>query len=63
MKNRGKGNEWLLLKKKDESADPDYDAEQHERSVLTGRTQEEIARNMPAAESGAARNAPSPKAL
>src|SRR6476661_6902398 len=44
MKNRGKGNEWLLLKKKDESADPAYDAEQHERSVLTGRTQEEIAR-------------------
>src|SRR5256885_16207088 len=49
MKNRGKGNEWLLLKKKDEAADPGWDAEQHSRSVLTGRTQEEIARNMPAA--------------
>ena len=48
MKNRGKGNEWLLLKKKDEAADPGWDAEQHSRSVLTGRTQEEIARNMPA---------------
>src|ERR1700694_681181 len=49
MKNRGKGNEWLLLKKKDDSADPEWDAEQHSRSVLTGRTQEEIARDMPAA--------------
>src|SRR5688572_1291289 len=48
MKNRGKGNEWLLLKKKDEFADPEWDAEQHSRSVLTGRTQEEIARDMPA---------------
>jgi bifunctional non-homologous end joining protein LigD len=50
MKNRGKGNEWLLLKKKsDEFADPDWDIEQHSRSVLTSRTQEEIARDMPAA--------------
>ena len=48
MKNRGKGNEWLLLKKKDDFADPEWDAEQHSRSVLTGRTQEEIARDMPA---------------
>src|SRR6478672_6654456 len=29
MKNRGKGNEWLLLKKKDADADPDWDAEAH----------------------------------
>ena len=29
MKNRGKGNEWLLLKKKDDFADPEWDAEQH----------------------------------
>ena len=48
MKDRGKGNEWLLLKKKDDFADPEWDAEQHSRSVLTGRTQEEIARDMPA---------------
>ena len=27
MKGRGKGNEWLLLKKKDDFADPDWDAE------------------------------------
>jgi len=49
MKGRGKGNEWLLLKKKnDEFADPEWDIEQHSRSGLTGRTQEEIARDMPA---------------
>jgi bifunctional non-homologous end joining protein LigD len=53
MKNRGKGNEWLLLKKKDDFADPQWDAEAHSRSVLTGRTQEEIARNMPAPEQAA----------
>src|SRR5947208_3614696 len=29
MKGRGKGNEWLLLKKKDEFADPEWDAEAH----------------------------------
>src|SRR5579862_9401287 len=40
---RGKGNEWLLLKKKDASAHPGWDTEQHAVSVLTGRTQEEIA--------------------
>ena len=49
MKSRGKGDEWLLLKKKDEYADPEWDIEQHSRSVATGRTQEEIAREMPAA--------------
>src|SRR5439155_6587365 len=46
MKGRGKGNEWLLLKKKDAFADAEWDAEEHSRSVLTGRTQEEIARDM-----------------
>src|ERR1043166_2724045 len=50
MKGRGKGNEWLLLKKKDAFADAEWDAEEHSRSVLTGRSQEEIARDMPAAE-------------
>lgn len=47
MKGRGKGNEWLLIKKKDEFADPDYDIEQHAYSVKTGRTQEEIVQNLP----------------
>src|SRR5262249_46024551 len=46
MKNRGKGNEWLVLKKKDLFAQPNWDAEKHSRSALTGRTQEEIARGM-----------------
>ena len=48
MKNRGKGNEWLLLKKKDAAAIPGWDVEAHAESILTGRTQEEIARELPA---------------
>jgi bifunctional non-homologous end joining protein LigD len=48
MKGRGKGNEWLLIKKRDEFAAPGWDVEAHAYSVLSGRTQEEIARNMPA---------------
>jgi bifunctional non-homologous end joining protein LigD len=49
MKSRGKGDEWLLLKKKDTFADSDWDIERHSRSALSGRTQEEIARDMSAA--------------
>ena len=48
MKGRGKGNEWLLIKKRDASAVPGWDVEEHAQSVLSGRTQEEIARNLPA---------------
>jgi bifunctional non-homologous end joining protein LigD len=48
MKNRGKGNEWLIIKKKDEAADPAWDIEAHAWSVKTGRTQEEIAADLPA---------------
>lgn len=48
MKNRGKGNEWLIIKKRDEFASPGWDVEAHASSVLSGRTQEEIARNLPA---------------
>ena len=36
MKNRGKGNEWLLLKKKDFAAKPGWDAENDLRSVGRG---------------------------
>src|SRR5512140_990917 len=36
MKNRGKGNEWLLLKKKDFAAQPGWDAENDLRSVHQG---------------------------
>jgi|SRR5271157_1778797 len=48
MKGRGKGNEWLLLKKRDQFAVEGWDVEAHATSVLSGRTQEEIARNLPA---------------
>ena len=48
MKGRSKGNEWLILKKRDEFAVPGWDVEAQAYSVLSGRTQEEIARNLPA---------------
>jgi len=48
IKGRGKGNEWLLLKKRDQFAVEGWDVEAHSTSVLSGRTQEEIARNLPA---------------
>jgi bifunctional non-homologous end joining protein LigD len=48
MKNRGKGNEWLLLKKRDADAVPGWDIEQYAWSVLSGRTQQEIAQGLPA---------------
>ncbi|MGH9627993.1 MAG: DNA polymerase ligase N-terminal domain-containing protein, partial [Bryobacteraceae bacterium] len=41
MKGRGKGNEWLIIKKRDDFADPDWDIEEHATSVKTGRTQDE----------------------
>ena len=43
---RGKGNEWLLIKKKDAAAAAGWDPEDHAESVLTGRTQEEIAQGI-----------------
>lgn len=46
MKRSQKGNEWLLIKKKDEYAQEEYDIEEFSQSVLTGRTQEEIAQNI-----------------
>ncbi|MGA8028905.1 MAG: DNA polymerase ligase N-terminal domain-containing protein, partial [Bryobacteraceae bacterium] len=46
MKHAGKGNEWLLIKKKDEFATPGYDIDQFAWSVNTKRTQEEIAENV-----------------
>jgi bifunctional non-homologous end joining protein LigD len=51
MRGRGKGNEWLLIKKKDADAKPGWNIEDHARSVLTGRTQQEIAENLAAATS------------
>lgn len=35
---------WLLLHKRDEFAECGWDAEKHRRSVLTGRTNEEVAK-------------------
>lgn len=43
---RGKGNEWLLIKKKDAAAQPGWNPEDHATSVLSGLTQEEIAQGM-----------------
>ncbi len=48
IKRSEKGNEWLLIKKKDAFAQPGWDPEDFPRSVLSGRTQEEIARELPA---------------
>jgi bifunctional non-homologous end joining protein LigD len=43
---RGKGNEWLLIKKRDASAEQGWDPEDYSHSVITGRAQEEIARGL-----------------
>ncbi|MFQ5724214.1 MAG: DNA ligase D [Terriglobia bacterium] len=45
-----KGNEWLLIKHKDPAADPRWDIEEHDGSVLTGRSLAEIAEGLPPAE-------------
>jgi bifunctional non-homologous end joining protein LigD len=45
---RGKGNEWLLLKKKDAFAHPGWNPEDFAFSVKSGRTQEEISQNLEA---------------
>lgn len=46
MKHAGKGNEWLLIKKKDEFVVPGYDINQFAWSVATKRTQDEIANDV-----------------
>ena len=51
MKGRGKGNDWLIIKKRDQFAAPGWDVEAHATSVLSGRTQQEIAQNLPARQS------------
>jgi bifunctional non-homologous end joining protein LigD len=47
LKRSEKGNEWLLIKHKDAAAEPGWNVEQHDGSVLTGRTLEEIADELP----------------
>ncbi len=66
MKHAGKGNEWLLIKKKDEWAVPGYDIDQFAWSVKTKRTQDEIAENIESlkvSELDGARKAPVPADL
>jgi bifunctional non-homologous end joining protein LigD len=48
MQGRGKGNDWLIIKKRDAEAAPGWDIEQYAYSVLSGRTQQEIAQGLPA---------------
>jgi bifunctional non-homologous end joining protein LigD len=42
LKNSQKGNEWLMIKHKDAAVDPDWNIDEHDGSVLTGRVLEEI---------------------
>ena len=39
--------EWLMIKHQDEAVDPDWNIDEHDGSVLTGRTLDEIARELP----------------
>lgn len=45
----GSENAWLLIKDKDASAHPGWNPERHDRSVKTGRTLKDVARNPRAA--------------
>jgi bifunctional non-homologous end joining protein LigD len=57
-------NEWLLLKKKDSFATPGWEADSHAWSIKTGRTQEQIALDAPAATDATfGTAAPMPKAI
>jgi bifunctional non-homologous end joining protein LigD len=62
MKNRGKGNEWLLIKKRDDFADENFDVETLAYSVKTGRTQEEIAQDLPPVKKASTKKKASKKA-
>jgi bifunctional non-homologous end joining protein LigD len=41
----GSNNAWLLIKDKDEGADPRWDASRHDESVKTGRTLNDLAKS------------------
>jgi bifunctional non-homologous end joining protein LigD len=48
LKNRDKKNEWLLIKHRDSFANSQWNAEQHAKSVASGRTLEDVALARPA---------------
>ena len=59
VRTKGRGeNQWLLLKKRDAAATAGWDAEDHSRSVVSGRTQEEIAKDLPPKNLPAAKSSP-----
>ncbi len=47
LKQSEKGNEWLMIKHKDAAEDSSWNIDEHDGSVLTGRTIEEIAEELP----------------
>jgi len=47
LKHSEKGNEWLFIKHKDANEDPAWNVDEHDGSVLTGRTIKEIAEELP----------------
>src|SRR5882724_1623895 len=47
LKHSEKGNEWLFIKHKDAAEDPAWNVDEHDGSVLTGRTLEEIKEESP----------------
>ena len=47
LKHSQKGNDWLMIKHKDAAEDSAWDIEQHDGSVLTGRTLQEIKEESP----------------
>jgi bifunctional non-homologous end joining protein LigD len=72
LKNSAKGNDWLMIKHQDAVSDPNWDIDQHDGSVLTGRTLEEIKEEQPPKRSSwpihvrelhAAKHAPMPSKL
>jgi bifunctional non-homologous end joining protein LigD len=63
MKGRGKGNEWLIIKKKDAEAKPGWNIEDYAYSVSTGRTQQEIAEDLPAHKAAPQKKAKAKKAV
>src|SRR5713226_1427851 len=53
LKRSEKGNEWLLIKHRDLAADPRWKIEEHDGSVASGRTLEDVAEGRPASQPAA----------